>query len=80
MLWIMLMVEGGWLKEDMTTVSLVARGIIMGERVFPIPGGSGGGWLALGAIPGIKEMKCMFCWGSIFSRWPVDRVFERRCY
>ena len=42
MVWIMLMV-GCWapLKEDMATASLVARGIIMGEREEPIPGGKG---------------------------------------
>ena len=53
----------GWLNEVMTTAaSLVARGIIMGDRVVPRPGGSGGGWFdLLGAIPGIREMKCMFC-------------------
>lgn len=33
----------GWLllNDDMATVSLVARGIIMGDSVPPIPGGRG---------------------------------------
>ena len=54
---------GGWLKDMAAAASLVARGIIIGEREVPNPGGRGGGWLGRLEAPmsWMREMKCLFC-------------------